>query len=159
MDDIRKVLSEHPFFENLNPEHLDLLAGLASGMEYQAGDFLFREGEHSDLFYVLLKGRVALETFGLERGPIIITTLGEGEVMGWTWIVEPYIHRYDAHALEFTRVLAFNGSILRGECEKNNALGYELLKRFTHVMANRLESTRLQLIDIYGIPEDRRKPH
>lgn len=159
MEDIKKILAEHPFFAGLDAEHLELLAGLASTMEFDLKEFVFREGERSDLFYVLLEGRVALETFAPERGPIIIATLGAGEVMGWTWIVEPFIHRYDAQVLELTRVLTFDGKVLRAKCEENHALGYEFLRRFTQIMVQRLETTRLQLIDIYGVPEPRRRPH
>lgn len=159
MEAIRKVLSEHPFFQGLSAVDLDLLTGLATYQQFESEEFVFREGEKSDLFYVILQGRVALETFAPDRGPIIISTLSEGEVMGWTWILEPFVHRYDAQALEYTRVLALDGSSLRSEFEHYPLLGYELLKRFAQVMVHRLEATRLQLLDMYGIPEPRRRPH
>jgi CRP-like cAMP-binding protein len=157
MEAIKKVLADHPFFKGLAPEYVEMLASVATNIQFEAKDFLFRDGEESDQFYVILRGRVALETFAPERGPIIVSTLGEGEVLGWTWIVEPYIHRYDAQALELTRVLALDGKSLRRKCEENHDLGYELMKRFTHIMAQRLEATRLQLIDVYGTPLPRRK--
>ncbi len=82
----------------------------------------------------------------------MIATLGEGAVVGWSWLFPPYRWSFDARALELTRTVAFDGACLRGKCEADTTLGYELMQRFAAVMLDRLQATRLQLLDVYGQP-------
>ncbi len=129
--------------------HLDLLVGCASEACFEAGKFLFREGEEANQFYFVMQGRVALEIFSPQRGPIEIETLMEGDVLGWSWLVPPYYWRFDARAVEMTRAIALDGERLRNKCETDKDLGYELLKRFVNIVDRRLQATRLQLMDLY----------
>jgi hypothetical protein len=76
--------------------------------------------------------------------------LGEGEILGWSWLIPPYNWHFDARAVELTRAIALDGKCLRNKCEQDHDLGYELLKRFAHIMEQRLQATRLQLLDVYG---------
>jgi CRP/FNR family cyclic AMP-dependent transcriptional regulator len=85
-----------------------------------------------------------------QRGFATLQTVSEGEVLGWSWLLAPYRWRFGARTLQPTRALAFDGKCLRGKCEDDHDLGYELLKRFTNVVTERLEATRLQLLDLYG---------
>jgi CRP-like cAMP-binding protein len=119
-------------------------------VRFDAGQFIFREGEEAHQFYIIRGGKVALEIFSPERGSIIIDTLESGEVLGWSWLVPPYQWRFDARASELTRAIALDGKCLRKKCEQHHDLGYELLKRFADIMAQRLDATRLQLMDMYG---------
>ena len=93
---------------------------------------------------------MAVEIFGAQKGPITVQTIDDGEVLGWLWLIPPYNWHFDARAVELTRAIALDGKCLRTKCENDHDLGYELLKRFTSIMEQRLEATRLQLLDIYG---------
>ena len=86
-----------------------------------------------------------------QRKPIMLATLGEGEILGWSWLLPPYLWRFHAHAVESTRAIALDGKCLRTKCEQNHDLGYEMLKRFAQIMEQRLEATRLQLLDVYAV--------
>jgi hypothetical protein len=77
-------------------------------------------------------------------------TAGEGEMIGLSWLIPPYRWRYDAKALELVRAIALDATCLRNKCEADHHLGYELMKRFVPVMVDRLHTTRLQLLDVYG---------
>jgi CRP-like cAMP-binding protein len=77
--------------------------------------------------------------------------LAAGEVLGWSWLIPPYHWKFDARAIEQTRALALDGKCLRTKCEEDHDLGYELLKRFAQIMEERLQATRLQLLDVYGL--------
>jgi CRP-like cAMP-binding protein len=79
-----------------------------------------------------------------------VETLEEGDVVGWSWIVPPYVWSFHAHALQDTRAIALDGKCLRSKCEQNHDLGYEVLKRFSQLMARRLSATRFQLLDVYA---------
>lgn len=151
MKTLEPYMAEHPFLKNLEPQHLKILVGCASNVRFDAGQFILREGEEANNFYIIRHGKVSLEIFTPDRGPITIQTIGEGEVLGWSWLIPPYHWHYDARALELTRAIALDGKCLRMKCEQDHDLGYELLKRFAHIITRRLEATRIQLLDVYGI--------
>ena len=150
METLERILSEHPFFKGLEEPYLQLLVGCASNVRFDAGEVIFREGEEANKFYLIRQGKVAVEMFAPSRGPIILQTLGEGEVLGWSWLVAPYRWRFDGRAVELTRAIALDGECLRGKCEEDHDLGYELMKRVSLVMEKLVQATRLQLADVYG---------
>jgi CRP-like cAMP-binding protein len=147
---LEPTLAAHPFFKGLSEPHLELLTGCTSNAVFDAGQFIFREGEPADRFYLLRHGRVGIEIFPPVGGPVTIETLEEGELLGWSWLFPPYKARFDARALTLVRALALDGACLRQKCEADKTLGYELLRRFAGVIISRLESTRIQLLDLYG---------
>jgi CRP-like cAMP-binding protein len=150
MENLERILAEHPFFAGLAPQHLKLLVGCASNMVFKEGQFVFHEGQEANYFYIIRHGKVAVETFIPQKGPIVIQTRSEGEVLGWSWLVHPYRWHFDARAMEVTRAIVLDGKCLRGKCEEDHDLGYEMMKRFTQIIAARLEATRIQLLDVYG---------
>jgi len=148
---LEPILAEQPFLKSLSPEHLQLLVGCASNVRYEAGQYLLRESEEAQQFFIIRHGRVAIEIYAPHRGPITIETIGAGDVLGWSWLVPPYNWRFDARAIELTRAIALDGKCLRSKCEEDHHLGYELLNRFLHVIDRRLQATRFQLLDVYQL--------
>lgn len=147
---LEPLLAEHPFFADFDPEYLELIAGCASNVKFNAGEKIFQEGDNAEHFYLLRFGKVAIEVFAPGKGTITIQTLHEGDVMGWSWLLPPFRRHHDARALELTRALAFDGTCLRRKCDDDPRLGYQLMRHFTQVIVNRLNGTQLQLIDLYG---------
>lgn len=150
METLERFLAEHPFFEGLDARYLDVIVGCASNARFPAGEYLFHEGGEADRFYLLREGRVTLEVAPPEGSPIIIQTLGPGEVVGWSWLIPPHAWRFDAKATEAVRAFTLDGICLRGKCEEDHDLGYELLKRFARIMAQRLQATRAELREVYN---------
>ena len=150
MGTLEAILAEHPFLKGLDPAHIKLIAGCASNVRFNKGDFIFREEDEADRFYLIRHGLVALDVFVPQRGPVTIDTIQEGEVVGWSWLFPPYRWHFDARALQLTRAVAFDGKCLREKCDKDAKLGYELVTRFSQVIMQRLQSSRLQLLDLYG---------
>jgi CRP/FNR family cyclic AMP-dependent transcriptional regulator len=144
------IVSEHPFFKGLEERHIQLIVGCATNVRFREGEIVFHEGDPADQFYFIREGLVAVELMIPQRGFATLQTVSEGEVLGWSWLLAPYRWRFGARTLQPTRALAFDGKCLRGKCEEDHHLGYELLKRFTNVVTERLEATRLQLLDLYG---------
>jgi len=149
IEDLERILIEHPFFDGMKQEHMDLLVGCASNARFEGGQFILREGEEANSFYLLRQGQAALEIYTPGRGPLSIQTLGAGEVLGWSWLVPPYRWRFDARAIELTRAIALDGKCLRQKCEEDAELGFELLKRFSQVMVEHLQAARFQLLNVY----------
>lgn len=149
METLEPIIAQHPFLQGLEPQYLGLVVGCASNVRFKSGQFLFREGEEANQFYMVREGKVALQ-ISTARQPIIIQTVDKGEVLGWSWLVPPYRWRFDARALELTRAIALDGRCLRRKSEEDHNFGYELLRRFSTIIVERLEATRLQLLDVYG---------
>jgi CRP-like cAMP-binding protein len=114
---------------------------------FNAGETIFREGDPANRFYLILSGKVAVESYVREQGFKVIQTIGTGEVLGWSWLFPPYYWHFDARAVESTEALFFYGTPLRTECETDHELGYELLKRMAEIMLQRLQATRRQLLE------------
>jgi len=150
METIETILRDVPLFRGLELEQLELIAGCGSNVRFGEGELLFRDGDEADTFYVLRHGSVALETFVPARGAVTIETLEAGEVVGWSWLFPPYRWHFDARALSLVRATSFDGACLRGKCESDPALGYALMSRFAQVLIERLQWTRLRLLDVYG---------
>lgn len=151
METLEPILAEHPFLKGLELRYLKLIIGCASNVRFKAGQFLFHEGEEANKFYMIRQGKVAVEIRADKRSSIIVQTVGEGEVLGWSWLIPPYRWRFDARAVELTRAIALDGKCLRTKSEEDHDLGYELLKRFSDIIVERLDATRLQLLDLYAV--------
>jgi CRP/FNR family transcriptional regulator, cyclic AMP receptor protein len=150
METLEHIIGEHCFFAGLEPYYTNLLVGCASNTRFQKGAYIFKEGEEANEFYLIRAGKVALEIFAPQRKPIIVSTLDEGEILGWSWLLPPYHWKFHARAVEDTRAIALDGRCLRVKCEQNHDLGYEILKRFAQIAERRLEATRMQLLDVYA---------
>ncbi len=150
MQTLEPLLAEHPFFHGLEPSYIEILNECASNAKFDGGEYIFHEDEEADRFFLIRHGKVALEIY-VPSGPLTIATLGEGEVLGWSWLVSPYRWRFDARAVEMVRATVLDGKCLRSKCDEDPALGYELMKRFVHIVEQRLQATRYQLLDMYGV--------
>lgn len=147
--DLTQYIAKHPFFEGMEDAHIELIAGCAKNVRFNAGGFVFRLGDDADTFFILRQGRVALEAPGPKEESRRIQTLDEHDVLGWSWLFPPHRWFFDARVLEMTRALALDGKCLRTKCEADHHLGYELMKRFSALVVERLQATRMQMIDIY----------
>jgi CRP/FNR family cyclic AMP-dependent transcriptional regulator len=144
------LIVESPVFADLEPEHLELIAGCAVNAVFPEGERLFREGDPADTFFLVRHGLVALDAYVPNRGQVTVETVGTGEVVGWSWLVPPYRWHFTGRAVEAVRAVQFDAACLRGKSDDDPALGYELLQRFSQVLVARLQATRLQMMDVYG---------
>jgi CRP-like cAMP-binding protein len=144
------LITESPVFAGLNQEQLELIAGCGSNVVFAAGERLFREGEPADTFYLVRHGLVALDQDVPNRPDVTVETVGPGEIVGWSWLLEPYRWHFTGRAVELVRAVQFDGACLRKNCDEDPTLGYALLVRFAQVLVDRLQATRLQLMDVYG---------
>lgn len=147
---LEPVIKQHPFFAELPQRHLDFITSCAKNVQFPERHIIFREGDPANEFYFLREGLVAIELLIPERGPTTIQTVSGGDILGWSWVSPPYRWHFEARTIQRTRALVFDGACLRDKCEQDHDLGYELLSRFVSIISERLDATRLQLLDIYG---------
>ena len=150
MQTLDELIAAAPLFAGLRPEFLQTIAACGANEHFDAGALLFREGDPAERFYLLRSGSVALELNAPAGGPLLIETLHAGEVIGFSWLFAPYRWGFDARARELTRAVGFDGACLRGKCDEDHELGYQLMSRFALSLTDNLEATRLQLLDVYG---------
>jgi CRP/FNR family cyclic AMP-dependent transcriptional regulator len=151
METLERIIAEHPFFVGLDESFTNLMVGCASNVRFKTGTYILKEGDLANTFYLIREGKVALEVVAPQHKPIIVSTLSVGEVLGWSWLLPPYRWKFHGRAVDDVRAIALDGKCLRTKCEENHDLGYEILKRFAHIMTQRLEQTRLQLLDVYTV--------
>jgi CRP/FNR family transcriptional regulator, cyclic AMP receptor protein len=150
MKNIEQVIGEHSFFADLPDDWRALVAGCGQMASCKAGSYLFKVGEPADSFFLVRHGRVSLELRVPAGDTFRFETVDEGGVIGWSWLFPPYQYQFDARALEDVSVVRFDGKCLRGKCDDSPDMGYDLMKRFARVLAQRYADTRLQLMDVYG---------
>jgi CRP/FNR family transcriptional regulator, cyclic AMP receptor protein len=138
--DLRELITAHPFFKGLRQDHIDALIDCAMKVEFKAGELIFREGDHANRFYLILKGEIGVEANMDQAAPARIETIGAGDVLGWSWLVEPYEWHFDARATRPTLALFFYGTWLRELYEENPKLENEMQRRVGALMKKRLEA-------------------
>jgi len=149
-DDIAALVAHHPLLAGLPGHTIDHVALCARNVAFATGELLLSEGEPADTLYLVRRGKVAVEIHGPGRGPLCIETLGPGDAVGWSWLFPPYRWRFDGRALEPVGAMAVDGACLRGKADADPVFGYELMKRVTAVIIERLQATRIRLLDVYG---------
>lgn len=151
-EQLESVIGAAHAFAGLDTEQLRLVAGCAEREQAPAGTMLISEGLPAERFCLIENGVVSLEVTSSTRGRLVLSTLGDGDVLGWSWLFAPYRWRFDGRVVEPTAVIAFDGVRLRRECDSDHELGYRLVSNFAQIALGRLQDTRLQLLDVYGNP-------
>ncbi len=146
MNTLEPIIKEHAFFKGLDPKHVETIVGCATNVVFKGKEIVFNEGDAADKFYLVRKGRIAI--YLAHPQTITVQTLHEGDILGWSWLIPPHEYRFTAKATEDTQAIVFDGKCLRGKCEQDKELGYELIRRLVGVSTQRLEATMLQVIEL-----------
>ncbi len=137
-------------FKDLPTPYLQALIRCASLQTFAAKSFVFKLGGKAEAFYLIQSGSVAIEMYSSQRGNVRIQTLHEGDLLGWSWLYPPYKWHFDAQVLEESQILVFDAKAFLEQCETDHEMGYLIQRRFGQMMVERLQATRLQLLDLYG---------
>jgi len=140
-----RLLREHPFFRDLPARFRDCIGDCAAPGVLEAGSFAFRKGEPAECCYLIRHGQVSLEMPVDGGDSVVVETLHDNEVMGWSWLVPPYRATLDARVLVPTTVIRLDGACLRGLIDADDRLGFVLYKRFKPIMARHMAASRRQL--------------
>jgi len=150
-------LSAQPFFAALTDTQRATLAEDGITVTFTAGERLFDEGGVADMFWLIERGGIALDMRIPGRGDQIVETLGPGTVLGWSWLHPPYRWHFRAVARLATTAIAFDAASVRRRCDADPAFGYAMLRSFTPVITERLQATRIRLLDLYAAPSQVRQ--
>lgn len=150
MENLERVVKAHPFAADLDPAHLSVVACCARNLRCKAGDFLFREGAEAGRFYLVRKGRLALEVHVPGRGATQVESVGPGGMVGFSWLFPEHRWTLDARATDTLMALEFDATCLLPKMEADPALGYAVTKRLLAELYKRLGQVRLGRLDVYG---------
>ena len=152
MDTAYDLLTQQPFLAGLSASQLDRLSYWSRRTVFHTGARLFEEGHRADRFWLLREGHVTLDTDVPGRGLVIVETLGPQSVLGWSWLFPPYRWHFSASAVETTLAVELDGPGVRELCERDHDLGYELMRRFLTLVVDRMQATRMRLLDTPAQP-------
>ena len=144
-------IADHPFLSPFSRELLDQILEKATEVQFEPGEIIFKENDPANRFYLLEYGKVALETHVPRDGMVTVQTLEGGDVLGWSWLFPPFVWHFQARAVEPTNAIVLDGAHLLVLCENNHELGYELMKRMTQVVIQRLQAPRRQWLAQAGV--------
>jgi CRP-like cAMP-binding protein len=142
----------HTFLAGLSDDDVEELAGCGQLCAVGAGEVLAREGRPADGFYLIVDGRVAVEVQAPHAGHVVLSTVGAGEVLGWSWRFPPHRWFFDAVAVVDTTAVLVDVEALRAVLAARPALDAEITGRLGTVVTQRLREARKQLLDLYGEP-------
>ena len=150
MRTLNDLLRTHPIFHDFSSSFIADIAECSQEKEFEPDQYIFWSGHEADYFYILREGAVALQARTPDKGMVTVETLHNGDVMGWSWLFPPYKWHYDAQALEPTTAVVIDARCIKGKCESNHELGYELMLRFGRIVVDRLMATRMRMLDIFS---------
>jgi CRP/FNR family cyclic AMP-dependent transcriptional regulator len=142
-----ELLRGQPFVRGLAEQQMQQLGALAKEERCERDRILFREDEENTDFYLIVSGTVALE-IAPPSGVFRVDTLGCGEEFGWSSLMGSRTV-FQARVLQDLHALAFSAADIRALCESDTAFGYVFMRRLLGVVADRLQVTRLHLMDSY----------
>jgi len=153
---LRELVESQRFCEGLAAGQCDGLAACATEKTFTPGDYLLRQHASADAFYLVLEGQVQIKLALPGQGIVTLETIGPDEAVGWSWFQPPYRCQFDARAVTPVRVLAFDAGMLRALMERDPAVGYAVLKTLVATLSERVQSCRLQVLDVYAPPGEPR---
>ena len=140
------ALAAHPFLHGMSANQLDVLAKGARDVSFPARHRLFEDGGNATRFWLIQSGHVSLDLHVPGEGPVVIETIGMGELLGWSWLFPPYKWAFGAMAVTAVEAFEFDAPMVRECCAAVPELGFELNQRVARVLAKRLQATRIRLI-------------
>ncbi|MGO9754398.1 MAG: Crp/Fnr family transcriptional regulator [Solirubrobacteraceae bacterium] len=151
MQTVEELIAEAPVFAGLKPEYLELISGWGKLIDLNADEYVLREGDRAQTFYIIRRGAIALEVRGAGHAVLVVDTKHDGDIVGWSWLFAPYRWQFDGRTTEPCSLVAIEGERLRDMCEDDHEFGYQLMRRFASVVQQMLQHTRTQLLDVHGM--------
>ena len=146
------ALAAHAFLRGMPAVDVALLAGAAVPVSLPAGHRIFGEGAPASKCWLLTAGQVTLDLLMPGRANLIVETLGPGDVLGFSWLSPPHQWQFGAEVVEPTEAFELDGATVMALCDRHPELGYQLALRFLATAVQRLQATRIRLLDLYAAP-------
>ncbi|MBK9243336.1 MAG: cyclic nucleotide-binding domain-containing protein [Burkholderiales bacterium] len=147
--DLQPLLAQHPFSKDFRPQQIERLAAQARRATFEPEQVVFRSGDDSTDFFLIVSGRLALE-MAVGKKVLRIQTLSDGDEFGFSSLITGRPTTFQARALQRIEALAFDGNRLLESCQADPQFGFSLMRKLLLIVSERLDATRLQLMDTYS---------
>jgi CRP/FNR family cyclic AMP-dependent transcriptional regulator len=144
------ALGAHPFLRGVPRADLAALAACASDVTFPARHRVFEDGGYAGRFWLIRSGHVALDLRVPGEGPVVVETIGMGELLGCSWLFPPYRWGFGAVTISPLEAFEFDAAGVRACCAADPVLGHEFALRVARVLGSRLQATRMKLVAISG---------
>ena len=144
-----QTLQEIRFLHDIDPAHLEQIAGIAQFCDFDTDDVVFREGESAQNVYLVVSGKLSLELSPSTAYRKQLVSVGPGEMLGWSSLVESPRFTATAIVAEPARLVQIDGVRLRAICDGDPKFGYDFMCRTMRALAKRLTATWTQLSHLY----------
>lgn len=155
-----ELLRRYPFFAGLTYENIVTLANLAEELAFDSGHHFFHAGEEICCLYLTLEGGIGIVielpdhaveqplsgqlTGEIKTRDVVVSTVGPGEVFGWSALVPPHTATACAKALTPCRVISFNCADLFKVFADDCRFGYLIMQKATQIIRGRLHDMHIQ---------------
>lgn len=144
-----EILRRYPFFTGLSMDQIVTLAKAAQELSVEKEHYFFKEGDELDNFYLVLEGQAGV-IVKLPQKDVVFTTLGSGDIFGWSALVPPKTATSGAKALSNCRVIVFNGLEVWNKLEVDPQFGFIMMQRIAQVIRKRLEYLRIETLAFFS---------
>lgn len=134
----------------LRSDHRSRLMRLARDVAFAEGARIFEEGQHANRFWVVRTGTVSLDISVPGRRSAVVETIGHNELIGWSWLFEPFVWQLGAEAMSPVRAHEFDAAAVRQLCASDSELDAAVSRWVGKVLAHRLQAARNRLLDLYA---------
>jgi CRP-like cAMP-binding protein len=138
-----------PVLKGLPESSYMYLESLAQEVRYSIGQVMFEADSPADRFYLVDEGKVGLEVSIAGRPPIVLETLGPGDLVGVSWLFPPFEWNWRARALTSTTMIVFDAEEVRRQCEVDRELALQIYRTVAAEAVRRLHGARIRLLDMY----------
>ena len=142
----RKELRPIAILEHLTDEMLDKLIPITDLLLFDENEFIFRQGEKSERFYMLKQGIVLLELKVTDNMTISVSAIRPGYSFGWSAMLEEETYTANALCSEPCQVLSIRTEKLKALFEQDQSLGYIMSQRLLVIMKKRYDIRTEQFI-------------
>ncbi len=133
---------------DLDLEQVRFLVGCAANVRFRPGEYLVREGELEDKFFLIRQGSVSIEMPRPGGDAAVVETVGPGDVLGISRIAPRAAH-LDARARDNVLAFALDNGCILAKIEVDPRFGCAITRRLLERTYERLARARLQNLDVY----------
>lgn len=146
--ELHQIIQTIPWFLELSDSQIEKLTRIVNIGHIAAGKVLFQEGDPEGSLYILLDGKISLSIQIPGKEKLCIFTAEPLDILGWSSLT-PMVRQRTATALALVdcNYLEFDSELLMHFCEDDPKMGYIIMKRISNLVASRLLTTRIQLMD------------
>jgi len=148
-NDLIPTLQDICFLHDIDAAHLEQIADIAQICDFDADAVVFREGQAAESVYLVISGKLSLELSPATPYRKQLVSVGPGEMLGWSSLVENPRFAATAIVVEPTRLVRIDGVRLRAICDEDPQFGYEFMRRTMRALAKRVTETWRQLSCVY----------